>query len=86
VAGGVAFGRMSHDIFEDDGDFLGSDDDTSVGWTLGVGLEYAFTDNLIGRAEYRYTDFGDFDFAIADFTATTDMATNDVRLGIAYKF
>ena len=86
VAGGVAFGRLSHDVFNGGGALLGSDDDTSVGWTLGVGLEYAFTDNLIGRAEYRYTDFGDFDFAISDFTATTDLTTNDVRLGIAYKF
>jgi opacity protein-like surface antigen len=27
-------------------------------------VEYAFTDNLIGRAEYPYADFGDFDFTI----------------------
>jgi outer membrane immunogenic protein len=86
VAGGVAFGRLSHDVFNGGGVLLGSDDDTSVGWTIGAGVEYAFTDNLIGRAEYRYTDFGDFDFAISDFTATTDLQTNDVRLGIAYKF
>ncbi len=51
-----------------------------------AGVEYAFTDNLVGRAEYRYTDFGDFDFAISNFTATSDLTTNDVRLGIAYKF
>jgi outer membrane immunogenic protein len=85
VAGGVAFGQLSGEPIGGGGS-LGSDDDTSVGWTLGVGLEYAFTDNVIGRAEYRYTDFGDFDFAFPGFTATSDLTTNDVRMGIAYKF
>ncbi|MDQ2634690.1 MAG: porin family protein, partial [Pseudomonadota bacterium] len=83
IAGGVAFGRLSGEGFDGGGTSVGSDDDTSTGWTLGVGLEYAFTDNIIGRAEYRYTDFGDFDF-IDDISA--DLTTNDVRLGIAYKF
>ena len=86
VAGGVAFGRMGIEAFNLAGVSQGSDDDTGVGWTLGVGLEYAFTDNIIGRAEYRYTDFGDFDFSLVDGGGTTDLTTNDVRLGIAYKF
>lgn len=85
VAGGVAFAQLSAEAIGGGGS-LGSDDDTGVGWTLGAGVEYAFTDNLVGRAEYRYTDFGDFDFAISNFTATSDLTTNDVRLGIAYKF
>lgn len=85
VAGGVAFGRMDIEAFNLAGVSQGSDDDTGVGWTLGVGLEYAFTDNIIGRAEYRYTDFGDFDFSVPG-GATADLTTNDVRLGIAYKF
>jgi outer membrane immunogenic protein len=86
IAGGVAFGQMSIEPFSLLPASLGEDDDTSVGWTLGVGLEYAFTDNIIGRAEYRYTDFGDFDFTVAGGGATADLTTNDVRLGIAWKF
>jgi outer membrane immunogenic protein len=85
VAGGVAFGRLSGEAFDLAGVSLGSDDETNTGWTLGVGLEYAFTDNIIGRAEYRYTDFGDFD-NIDGVDFSTDLTTNDVRLGIAYKF
>jgi outer membrane immunogenic protein len=85
VAGGVAFGQLSGEPVGGGGS-LGSDEDTGVGWTLGVGLEYAFTDNIVGRTEYRYTDFGDFDFTFPGFTATSDLTTNDVRLGIAYKF
>ena len=41
VAGGVAFGRLSHDVFNGGGALLGSDDDTSVAIASGsvVGLE-----------------------------------------------
>lgn len=78
IAGGVAFGRVKTDA-------EGESDDTSVGWTLGGGVEYAFTDNLIGRAEYRYTDFGNFDSSFHS-GSETDLTTSDVRLGIAWKF
>jgi outer membrane immunogenic protein len=64
------------------------------GWTIGAGLEYAVTDNLIARIEYRYTDYGskvnpDYKItAIQDggYKDHVDLKTNDVRLGIAYKF
>ncbi len=29
-----------------------------VGWTVGVGIDHAFTDNLVGRIEYLYADYG----------------------------
>ncbi|MGB3643088.1 MAG: outer membrane protein [Mesorhizobium sp.] len=52
--------------------------DTYVGWTAGAGLEYAFTDNLIGRAEYRYHDFGSKN--------DTKVKLHTVTVGVAYKF
>ena len=36
--------------------------ESATGWTLGLGVEHAFTDNWLGRFEYRYYDFGDNDF------------------------
>ncbi len=86
VAGGVAFGRLHGEGFDLLGTSLGDADETNTGWTLGVGLEYAFTDNVVARAEYRYTDFGDFDVNFEGSEFTTDLTTNDVRLGLAWKF
>jgi outer membrane immunogenic protein len=86
VAGGVAFGKLKGEVYNALGEYQGSDSDTNVGWTLGVGLDYAFTDNIIARAEYRYTDLGTFDGSVAGFGSKTDYQTNDVRMGVAYKF
>jgi opacity protein-like surface antigen/outer membrane receptor protein involved in Fe transport len=61
----------------------------SFGWTAGAGLEYAFTNNVLGRIEYRYTNLGTSSLV----NAATDSADgghrvpiSDVRTGIAYKF
>ena len=37
--------------------FANGDDDTVWGWTIGAGVEWAFTNNLTARLEYRYTSF-----------------------------
>jgi len=80
IAGGVAFGEIEGGNETATNEFS----DTYTGWTLGVGTEYAFTDNLIGRAEYRYTDFGSENFN--DGFVSQELSTNDIRFGIAYKF
>jgi outer membrane immunogenic protein len=61
---------------------------TQVGWTAGAGIEYAFTDNLIGRAEYRYADYGEESKAIPippDFDRV-DLKSHTARVGVGYKF
>ena len=63
--------------------------ETSVGWTLGVGTEYAFTDNLLFRAEYRYSDFGDHDTSLMfPFLGgnSVGIESHDVTIGVSYKF
>lgn len=79
--GGVAFNNGTATIIA-----LGKDDQTHVGWTLGAGLEYAFTDNLIGRVEYRYTDFGREKYAISGVSAPFKYQQHAVTAGISYKF
>ncbi len=104
VAGGVSFANLStsHLIIRDSGLGAGSAQfdasKTQTGWNIGVGAEYAFTQNWIAGLEYRYTRYGGFDYAIpAGFTsggtaffahtASVDrVSTSDVRLRLNYKF
>lgn len=92
LAGGVAFGSVKNSlsIKNDVFDVGASQSKTLTGWTLGAGVDYAATDNLIVRFEYRYTDFGSKDFHASndgfEFLLPTKIKTSDIRLGLAYKF
>lgn len=88
LAGGVAFGDVKNSLTVN-GDTY-SHSKTRTGWTVGGGFDYAATDNVIMRLEYRYTDYGRKDFAGTvdgnDFTSRNKFKVNEVRLGVAYKF
>ena len=58
ATGGVAFTNMSAEATSLIVASLNVDKNYT-GWTVGAGAEYAFTDNWIGRIEYRYYDFCD---------------------------
>ena len=79
---GVAFTRMSAEADLFNGVSLNADQNFT-GWTVGAGAEYAFTDNWIGRVEYRYYDFGD---SSIDGFGDVELQTNTVTAGFAYKF
>ncbi|BCH22636.1 outer membrane protein [Mesorhizobium sp. L-8-10] len=79
--GGVAFTGVSADTTIGGLDISASE--TYTGWTLGGGVDYAFTDNWIGRLEYRYYDFGDSD--VFD-NGNLDIQYNTVTVGVAYKW
>jgi outer membrane immunogenic protein len=79
---GVAFTQMSAEADLGGGLSLDADQDFT-GWTVGAGVEYAFTDNWIGRAEYRYYDFGNEDI---DGFGDAEITNNTVTVGVAYKW
>jgi outer membrane immunogenic protein len=60
----------------------------SNGWTAGAGVEYAISDTILGRIEYRYTNLEALGFVNAP-TNSADAGTqepiSDFRVGIAYK-
>ena len=57
------------------------------GWTAGAGVDYAMSDNIMLRLEYRYTDLGDNKFNFpGDINTKVKYKTNDIRVGVAYKF
>jgi outer membrane immunogenic protein len=64
---------------------------TKAGWTVGGGVETMLWGNWIGRAQYRYADFGSVSNTLppapgSGFNATVRVRTNTAVLGIAYKF
>ncbi len=73
----------------------GSMSDTKFGWTLGVGAEYALTNNITAKLEYLYYDLGKGDVvmgaanvAAAGVSPAYRMENrgNIVRAGLNYKF
>ncbi|AQX23213.1 MULTISPECIES: outer membrane protein [unclassified Bartonella] len=54
-----------------------------VGYTLGGGFDFAMTDRILLRAEYRYSDFGAEKFKKVDLKC---YKVSDFRIGLAYKF
>ena len=59
---------------------------TRVGWTAGGGVEYAIDNNWSVRAEYRYTDYGqyvDVPVLVHYYNHPTD---NRLQIGFSYKF
>ena len=85
ATGGVAWAHGNADVTVVGGPTF-SFDETFTGWTLGGGVEYAFTDNWLGRAEYRYYGFDDEDLGGPGPLSNVDFDTQTVTLGIAYKF
>mgnify|MGYP001187279187 FL=1 len=69
-----------------------SDSAWVYGWTVGGGLEHAFSDRLSGRLEYLYVGLDDADFSMTDAALTTLDATQSiddmhmVRVGLTYNF
>lgn len=59
--------------------------ETFHGWTIGAGVEQAFTDNMAGRLEYRYTDYSKSD--IFDVPGTDgDIDSHSLMMGVSFKF
>lgn len=86
VTGGLAAGGvdMRHRNVEESGTY--SESETAWGWTLGGGLEYALTDDVSARIEYRYTDLAntELDARVRDFRFENDF--HAVRAGLSWHF
>jgi len=79
--GGVAFAG-----FETEARGSSSETKNKVGWTVGAGVEYAITDNLIGRLDYQYAAFGRDTNRLGGRRIETDYDTSAVKVGLSYKF
>jgi outer membrane immunogenic protein len=91
--GGVAFAFHRDTVTGTVGAPIGSA--TPAGWTVGGGLEYAFTEHWVARAEYDYFKFPNKALTISGGIPLLGGVTgngqvglnfNEARGGIAYKF
>ena len=88
AAGGVAFGdtKVSYSTVGVPG---ASYTTSRTGYTIGAGVDYAFTPNWIGRIEYRYVDLGkggyyNYNNYYLNDGVKTD--SSEVLLALMYKF
>jgi outer membrane immunogenic protein len=61
---------------------------SNAGWTVGAGLEFAFTPSWSAKAEYLYVNLGKFNcgFNCGGLTDNVSFSANIVRGGINYRF
>lgn len=55
-------------------------------WSLGVGTQYTFNDNLALDLSYRYLDAGKSDVSFIESKSKIKVRTNDIMLGVVYRF
>jgi outer membrane immunogenic protein len=81
ITAGAAFGNI-----ENSGT-AGSETKTKLGWTAGLGLEYAFLGAWSAKIEYLYADLGSMTCDTC-FGVSQDIKfkTSIVRLGVNYRF
>jgi outer membrane immunogenic protein len=59
---------------------------TYAGFSLGAGVEYAFTQNLLGRVQYIYDDFGSKNYTSDDSVYHVSVTSQTLRGALSWKF
>ena len=100
VTGGFAYGGGTASISSVGPNgyaWYGSSSSTQVGWTVGAGAEYAFTNNWTVKAEYLYYDLDQYSYYTTPnngaaagqnvtFHAKVQPEGSIARVGVNYKF
>jgi outer membrane immunogenic protein len=102
VKGGLAWASETHKVsnpgnsIDGFGAFSSEQKHLRWGGMLGAGVEFAFTNNISGKLEYNYMDFGTHTYSFvvapvgADFSAVVDTNIRQnihlVKVGLNYRF
>jgi outer membrane immunogenic protein len=92
LTGGLADASLGHTLFDAGHSAFFSTN--RLGYTVGGGVEQAVTYNLVGRIDYRYTNFGAGNNAlnylnwigVTGNLYTRHVTEQGLRFGLAYKF
>ncbi len=79
--GGLAYGEVRNAL-----NSFNSSDDVSVGWTIGAGVEYAFTNNLTAKVEGLYVNLEQDDNDLPAVAGQDETEFGVIRAGLNYKF
>ncbi len=63
-----------------------SDTEVGLGYTVGAGVDAKLTDQVFGRVEYRYTDYGSQTYNFGGADREFDSSNNRVNVGLGIKF
>lgn len=63
-----------------------SDSQTHLGWTIGAGFETFLTENVVGRIEYDYSDYGTQNYNISGPNPDVSLTDHAIKLGVGLKF
>jgi outer membrane immunogenic protein len=90
--GGVAWANEDHSQTFG-GVLVSSTSSTPTGWTIGLGLEYAFGNNWSAKVEYNYLDLGNKNINFVNATPVQpsnsfdiDQKMHVVKFGVNYRF
>jgi outer membrane immunogenic protein len=89
VAAGAAIGNWTISHVYPSLSAQDSSSSVQLGWTAGVGLEYALSPQWSSRLEYRYTDFGTFAVSSSYAPAVSyreRLNESSIRVGLGYRF
>lgn len=82
LTGGLAFAGAT---LEDD-DTDDTDSAMHIGWTAGVGVEVAATDQLSVDLQYRYSDYGTEAYTLNGTSRDVKLTSNQLTVGVNWKF
>lgn len=85
--GGLAAERREMTVTDPVAGISETDDNVALGYTVGAGIDARLTDQVFGRLEYRYTDYGNdaYDFGPLG-GAEFDNDNHRVSVGLGIKF
>jgi outer membrane immunogenic protein len=90
VTGGAAFSDVRHSDSPVTGAWTGSFSQAQVGWALGGGVEYAFTDHWSAKVEYLHYSLGDETAQVGTLDPVSPAHLTDsvdsVKAGVNYRF
>jgi outer membrane immunogenic protein len=89
ITGGLAYGNVGANVSG-----IGGRSETNAGWTLGAGIEYAWSGGWTGKVEYLFVDLGDFDCGVRDcggrpnggLANKVDYQASILRVGANFRF